>query len=578
MNARYQACLTLLQRKHIKAQKDWLEACIEWILEENGAGTSNSTFANLVYEQWLMADLREISEPIFPSNIKKLKGNLNGHFCVQVLSVIDIGYSAYSQLQKHKGQELDYDDGDEEEENEAKDFFKKSSDGAPKTANNKGKWKETQSRMLLIELNDGAQTIEGIEYSSINHLKIENIEPGCKLHLSGPIQCRNSMLLLKSENIQLLGGNVESLMETKSQIDLLSGILNVEVNKDAIKTTNITVKKENVKKPVNNNPTKSVADNQKTKQNLQPKKNIHSASTIRKQIPVKKEPPKDDYFNDLDDDFMKELNEDFSNDVADDIIFQEMDIKSEQKSHSSIIKNKTSTSSATTNSKSNQNIRTNEDRDDDMEDFFKNNEDDLFDENEDDFFNNDNHFFEEEQNVFETLQNKEKEKMTKLKRPSEYVEPQPKKEICSNKQQPPKRSPQSDIQPPLQKQHMKKSIPQMVAGDNPISVPFIFEGQFKTLASKLSFDNHYELFAILSDGVNFIKILLSDLALNSLIGYTATRVQEAVANKLCNVEKEAIKKALKGAEKALEMNKWTMTIQFNKNENIYEVINMKPII
>ena len=60
-----------------------------------------------------------------------------------MLSVIDIGHSAYSQLQKHRGQELDYDDAEDGEENEAKEFFKKSSDGAPKSTNNsKGKVRE----------------------------------------------------------------------------------------------------------------------------------------------------------------------------------------------------------------------------------------------------------------------------------------------------------------------------------------------------------------------------------------------------------------------------------------------------
>ena len=35
-----------------------------------------------------------------------------------------------------------------------------------------------------MELNDGTQTIEGIEYFSIKHLNIENIEPGCKVGIS----------------------------------------------------------------------------------------------------------------------------------------------------------------------------------------------------------------------------------------------------------------------------------------------------------------------------------------------------------------------------------------------------------
>lgn len=36
MSNGFQACYTFLQNKHIKIQKEWLEACIEWIIEENG--------------------------------------------------------------------------------------------------------------------------------------------------------------------------------------------------------------------------------------------------------------------------------------------------------------------------------------------------------------------------------------------------------------------------------------------------------------------------------------------------------------------------------------------------------------
>lgn len=45
--------------------------------------------------------------------------------------MVDIGHSAYSQLQKLKGQEIDYEDAEDDgDNNEAKDFFKKSSENA----------------------------------------------------------------------------------------------------------------------------------------------------------------------------------------------------------------------------------------------------------------------------------------------------------------------------------------------------------------------------------------------------------------------------------------------------------------
>ena len=41
---------------------------------------------NLVYEQWLMADLREMAEPSLPENLHQIKGShkLTGTFVLQV--------------------------------------------------------------------------------------------------------------------------------------------------------------------------------------------------------------------------------------------------------------------------------------------------------------------------------------------------------------------------------------------------------------------------------------------------------------------------------------------------------------
>ena len=36
MSDGFQACYRYLQKKHIRVQNEWLEACIEWIIEENG--------------------------------------------------------------------------------------------------------------------------------------------------------------------------------------------------------------------------------------------------------------------------------------------------------------------------------------------------------------------------------------------------------------------------------------------------------------------------------------------------------------------------------------------------------------
>lgn len=35
MGENFKACWEFLQRKFIKIQEEWLQACIEWVLEEN---------------------------------------------------------------------------------------------------------------------------------------------------------------------------------------------------------------------------------------------------------------------------------------------------------------------------------------------------------------------------------------------------------------------------------------------------------------------------------------------------------------------------------------------------------------
>ncbi|XP_057307565.1 recQ-mediated genome instability protein 1-like [Hydractinia symbiolongicarpus] len=237
------ACSHFLKSKSIKAQKDWLEACIEWLTEENNGVLSIKDLKEQVYEQWLLSDLREIAEVSFPPSLSSIKGTktIGGIFAVQVNSIIDIGHSAYSQLQKIKGQELDYNEEGEEEDN-TKEFFKRGT----KTANTRDttKWKEVSSRMLFMELHDGCQSVKGLEYQPIKHLNIENIMPGAKVLLTGLLTIRDGMFLLKAENIKLLGGNSEQLLTSHSQSKILKDILHIEDN----------VEEENVTQaPVQNN-------------------------------------------------------------------------------------------------------------------------------------------------------------------------------------------------------------------------------------------------------------------------------------------------------------------------------------
>lgn len=67
-----------------------------------------------------------------------------------------------------------------------------------------------KKRVFKLELTDGFKTVYGMEYTVIPSLSTK-LSPGCKLKISGPLQCVNHILFLESKNIELLGGDVESL-------------------------------------------------------------------------------------------------------------------------------------------------------------------------------------------------------------------------------------------------------------------------------------------------------------------------------------------------------------------------------
>lgn len=50
--------------------------------------------------------------------------------------------------------------------------------------------------MLFMELNDGVEMIEAIEYQPINQLTLENIAPGCKVCKYNPINLYDSNIHL----------------------------------------------------------------------------------------------------------------------------------------------------------------------------------------------------------------------------------------------------------------------------------------------------------------------------------------------------------------------------------------------
>ncbi|KAM8960579.1 recQ-mediated genome instability protein 1 [Pelodytes ibericus] len=197
---------------HVKVPDQWLEACISWLQQENSSSLSQAEINKQVFEQWLLTDLRDLQFPILPYGmLESQKWELNGYYAVQLDSLVDVSLPAYSQLQKLRGR-----DNTNEQVTATTQASQKP-------------WEAKPNRMLMLQLTDGTQQIQGMEYRPLPTLN-SNLSPGTKILLQGTIVTRLGVLLLKSENVRVLGGEVEALVEEYTQDKVLSRLIGAEDN------------------------------------------------------------------------------------------------------------------------------------------------------------------------------------------------------------------------------------------------------------------------------------------------------------------------------------------------------------
>lgn len=198
----------LLATWHVKVPLMWLEACINWIQEENGnVNLSQAQMNKQVFEQWLLTDLRDLEHPLLPDGILEVpKGELNGFFALQINSLVDVSQPAYSQIQKLRGK------------NTTNELITAETQVTPKP------WEAKPSRMLMLQLTDGIVQMQGMEYQSIPALH-SDLPPGTKILIYGNISFRLGVLLLKPENVKVLGGEVDALLEEYAQEKVLARLI-----------------------------------------------------------------------------------------------------------------------------------------------------------------------------------------------------------------------------------------------------------------------------------------------------------------------------------------------------------------
>ncbi|NXR99751.1 RMI1 protein, partial [Oxylabes madagascariensis] len=202
---------------HVKVPLTWLEACINWIQEENsGSNLSQAQINKQVFEQWLLTDLRDLDYPILPNCILDTpKGELSGCYSIQIDSLVDISQPAYSQLQKLRGKSTV-----NEEVTASTQAFQKP-------------WEAKPTRMLMLQLTDGIHQIQGMEYQPVPVL-CSNLPPGTKITVQGNISYRLGVLLLKPENVKLLGGEVDVLLEDYCQERVLARLIGETENPNSV--------------------------------------------------------------------------------------------------------------------------------------------------------------------------------------------------------------------------------------------------------------------------------------------------------------------------------------------------------
>ncbi|GBM53545.1 RecQ-mediated genome instability protein 1 [Araneus ventricosus] len=188
-----------LEQRFVSTSPEWIEACVTFLKEEHNQTLSLQSLKNYVYQQWLDADLEEIGVASLPQELARTqKVTLNGCFALQVEGIRDIGRPAYSQLK-----ELDKDVNTNAEFSAAPE---------PTLA----PWESKPTRMLMLNLTDGCIHIQGMEYKPISTLS-PNLPPGIKVLIQGPVDCRFGILLLTSDKIKILGGEVESKLTRLSR-------------------------------------------------------------------------------------------------------------------------------------------------------------------------------------------------------------------------------------------------------------------------------------------------------------------------------------------------------------------------
>ncbi len=200
--------------------------CNKWFLFKNVIEKYKQFFLidkllQEIYNQFLFSDLNIIGD----ENSSKLKEDLSkqndfvlkGPLVVQVDEIVDISTPLEDQIMEGKSSSAilnQEDDNEEETEDERDTGLAAFQQVFEKFGNNKKNAFSTKhlssARILKLSLTDGARRIFAMEMQICPQIHY-NSPPGLKLLLKD-VSIKRGMLLLKPNNITVLGGEVEDLI------------------------------------------------------------------------------------------------------------------------------------------------------------------------------------------------------------------------------------------------------------------------------------------------------------------------------------------------------------------------------
>ncbi|XP_022701212.1 recQ-mediated genome instability protein 1-like isoform X2 [Varroa jacobsoni] len=171
-----------LRARYCSVPREWLKGFVA----QHPLSTGDECYQTLLNTDLSRVGLFSLPNNIFPI---KARGVIQNCLLVQVVSVLDVGASAYSQLCHLEGT-LNIN-------NEV---------SADETGNVERETIRRGRRCLLLKLSDGRCTIRAIEFEPVDCLA-EDIPRGSKLLLRGPLEIRRSIIFLRAGAVEFLGGS-----------------------------------------------------------------------------------------------------------------------------------------------------------------------------------------------------------------------------------------------------------------------------------------------------------------------------------------------------------------------------------